>query len=125
MPWKPPDEHPPAHQNPRQPQPPIVLERFFRPLEAYPLLHFLQGAGLPVRLRESALRAALGEIPFLEAGAVLLLDDPAREEEARELIAQHRQGHQGIRGVIWQCRVCHENHAPEFDTCWNCGTPQP
>ena len=103
----------------------IILERFMYPLEAYPLFHFLEGQGLPVRLQESALRSALGEIPFLESSTVLYLDDPDRELEARDLLNRYRQGLIGVRGVIWPCPECGESHAPEFDTCWNCGTKRP
>lgn len=103
----------------------VVLERILRPLEAYPLLHFLEGHGLPVRLVESALRSALGEIPFLETGSVIYLDDPEREEEARALLAKYRSGPVGVRGTIWKCPNCDESHAPEFGSCWNCGTNHP
>src|SRR5262245_28083759 len=91
-----------------------LLERVTSPVEAFALYHYLSSHGLPVRLWERPLRAALGEIPFLEAATELYLEDAARLEEARDLIHRYREGREGVRGAVWTCPGCGETHDPEF-----------
>jgi hypothetical protein len=100
---------------------PVLLERVTDAVQAFSLVHFLTAEGLPVRLRERALRLALGEIPFLEAASELYLDDPSRLDEARALIARYRSGYLGPRGAAWVCATCGESHEPQFGACWRCG----
>ena len=103
----------------------VLLEKMLDRVEAFALYHFLDSRGLPVALREPPLRTALGEIPFLEISMELVLEDPARMDEARGLIQQYRNGPAPVRGAIWTCDNCGETHQPEFGQCWKCGDPQP
>ena len=103
----------------------IVLDRFLNHMEAYALFHYLDANGFPVTIGERPLGLAMGEIPFLEITTTLYLDDPARLEEARALMAHYRSGLPGVRGTAWRCLKCGESHEPMFGECWNCGTVRP
>ena len=103
----------------------MVLEELFDPVQAFALSHYLDAYGVRVSVAERPLRYALGEIPFLEAPFTLYLDDPGQLSRARDLIERFREGPDPIRGVIWTCSQCGEEHEPEFGSCWNCGTPRP
>jgi hypothetical protein len=103
----------------------IVLERILNPVDAFALYHYLDAQGVPVSMQDRPLRAAIGEIPFLEVTTALYLDDPTRLGEARELIQHYRSGLPGVRGATWVCPGCGEVHEPMFGACWNCGTTRP
>jgi hypothetical protein len=103
----------------------IVLERCLNPVEAFALYHYLDAQGLPVTVQERPLRAAIGQIPFVEVTTALVLEDPARLGEAQALIAHYRSGLPGVRGAAWTCAACGETHEPMFGQCWNCGTAKP
>jgi hypothetical protein len=103
----------------------IVLERCLSPVDAFALFHYLDAQGLPVSMQDRPLRAAIGEIPFVEVTTALFLHDPARLSEALELIAHYRSGLPGVRGAMWVCRGCGEVHEPMFGACWNCGATRP
>ena len=108
-------------QKPRR----ILLEQLLDQVQAFALYHYLDAHGIPVSLPEQPLRAALGEIPFLEAPLRLYLDDPARLNEARDLIRRFQAGPAPVRGTVWQCGACGEVHEPEFGACWKCGADRP
>jgi hypothetical protein len=91
------------------------------PVQAFALYHYLDAHGVSVSLQEPLLRTALGEIPYLEAPIMLYLHDAGQMRRARELIRQFRRGPAAVRGVIWRCSKCGEEHEPEFGSCWNCG----
>ena len=103
----------------------ILLEKLLDRVEAFALVHYLDAHGIPVTLSEPPLRAALGEIPFLETSAELFLLDHSHLEEARALIRRYREGPAAVRGSIWRCEGCGETHEPEFGDCWNCGALRP
>jgi uncharacterized OB-fold protein len=44
---------------------------------------------------------------------------------ARELIRRFREGPGPVRGVVWRCPDCGEEHEPEFGSCWRCGATRP
>jgi hypothetical protein len=92
------------------------------PVQAFALVRYLDSHGLAVSLQEPPLRAALGEIPYLEAPILLILHDAGQMRQARELIRRFRKGPSPIRGTIWRCGQCGEDHEPEFGSCWNCGS---
>ncbi len=99
----------------------ILLEKLLNRMEAFSLFHFLDANGIAVDLQESFLKSALGEIPFLETAAKLYLLDPTQMDEARGLIRRFRENPASVRGLVWQCPSCEEQHEPEFGSCWNCG----
>jgi len=101
--------------------PRLTLERMIDPVQAFALYHYLDAHGLAVSLQEPPLRTALGEIPYLEAPILLLLHDAEQMRQARELIHRFRAGPSPVRGTIWRCSGCGEEHEPEFGACWNCG----
>ena len=103
----------------------ILLEKLLDRVQAFALVHYLDAHGIAVTLAEPPLRAALGEIPFLETAAELFLDDPDQWDEAQALIRRYREGPEPVRGAIWLCPGCGETHEPEFGSCWNCGAAQP
>jgi hypothetical protein len=103
----------------------IVLERCLHPVDAFALYHYLDAQGMPVSLQDPPLRAAIGEIPFLEVTTAIYLEDPSRIGEARALIAHYRSGLPGVRGATWVCPGCGEVHEPMFGACWNCGATRP
>jgi len=100
----------------------VLLEKLIDPVQAFALFHYLDAHGVPVSMVEPPLRAALGEIPYLETPTVLYLEDAGQVRRARELIRRFREGPGPIRGVIWRCPRCGEEHEPEFGSCWRCGT---
>lgn len=99
----------------------VLLERILDQVEAFALSHYLDAHGISVALVEPPLRAALGEIPFLETSTELVLREPGQFDEARELIRRFRDGPGPVRGTAWICTGCGEHHQPEFGSCWNCG----
>lgn len=103
----------------------ILLEKLLDRVEAFALVHYLDAHGIPVALSEPHLRAALGDIPFLETSTELFLLDPSHLEEARALIRNYRKGPAPVRGSIWRCEGCGESHEPEFGACWHCGNLRP
>lgn len=103
----------------------ILLEKLLNRVEAFALVHYLDAHGVSATLAEPPLRAALGEIPFLETATELFLNDPDQWEQARALIERYRNGPTGVRGSIWKCPGCGETHEPEFGACWNCNAPRP
>ena len=102
--------------------PRVLLEKLIDPVQAFALYHYLDAHGIAVSLVDPPLRAALGEIPYLEVPVTLFLNDPGQTGRARELIRRFRAGPPPIRGVIWRCARCGEEHEPEFGACWRCGT---
>ena len=100
----------------------MVLEKLIDPVQAFAMYHYLDAHGVRVTMGERPLRAALGEIPYLEMPFTLYLDDPGQLSRARELVERYREGPGPIRGTIWSCLQCGEEHEPEFGACWNCGT---
>lgn len=103
----------------------VELEKLIDPVHAFALSHYLDANGIRVHLSDPPLRCALGEIPYLEAPLTLFLDDPDQMQAARRLIRRFREGPGPVRGVIWRCAQCGEEHEPEFGSCWNCDTPRP
>lgn len=104
--------------------PRVPLEQVTDPVYAFALYHYLDAHGVPVSLSEPPARFALGEIPYLEVPYTLFLHDPDQYSRARGLIERYRRGPGPIRGVIWVCERCGEEHEPEFGSCWKCGTPK-
>ena len=82
----------------------LVLEKFLHRLDAYALYHYLDAHGLPVSISDPPLRAALGEIPFVEVVTEVWLEDPATLPQARKLMERRDKGLQGVRGAAWTCR---------------------
>ena len=103
----------------------VLLEKLLNRVEAFALVHYLNANGVSATLAEPPLRAALGEIPFLETATELFLDDAAQWDEAQALIRQFRGGPAPVRGSVWTCTGCGETHEPEFGECWNCGAARP
>lgn len=103
----------------------LLLERLIDPVQAFALFHFLDAYGMQVSLVEPPLRAALGEIPYLETPSLIFLEETGQLRRARDLVRRFREGPGPIRGVLWRCAKCHEEHEPEFGACWRCGATRP
>jgi hypothetical protein len=103
----------------------VLLEKLIDPVQAFALYHYLDAHGVAVSLVDPPLRVALGEIPYLEVPVTLFLEDPAQLRRARELIRRFREGPGPVRGVVWRCPDCGEEHEPEFGSCWRCGATRP
>ena len=88
--------------------------------EAHMIRDVLQQAGIPARLRNTAMRGAMGEIPN-EAWAEVVVA-PDQEGPALELIKAARARPVGANRP---CAGCGEINPGSFEVCWSCQAELP
>jgi len=91
-------------------------------VEAHHVANLLQSAGIRIELRNTFLAGAVGDIPFMEAGPQIWIDDRQDEDVARKIIEESRQTSSRAN---WVCENCGEPGEGQFAQCWNCGAPRP
>jgi hypothetical protein len=87
--------------------------------EAHLIRGYLQGEGIPSEVRggDSALPENLPEI--------WVLDDSQAGLAIEAISAYQNRSSASSVGAPWQCSDCGEQLAPQFNTCWKCGSIHP
>ncbi len=91
-------------------------------VEAHHRANLLRSAGIHAEVRNTFLSGAVGDIPYLEAGPQVWIDDRQDAELARSVIAQAEGA---PTQPDWRCKDCGEAIEGQFAQCWNCGTMRP
>lgn len=91
-------------------------------VEAHHVANLLQSAGIRTELRNTFLAGAVGDIPFMEAGPQVWIDERQDEAVARRIMQESQQT--SLRAG-WMCEHCGEPSEGQFAQCWNCGAPRP
>jgi len=92
-------------------------------VELHHLKNLLESAGIACRIERELLSRLAGEIPFPECAARLVVDRPADEPAAEEIVREF--GRPARPGPPWSCAVCGERLEGQFTACWRCGAPRP
>ncbi|HRQ58780.1 MAG TPA: DUF2007 domain-containing protein [Azoarcus taiwanensis] len=101
------------------------MKLFLRCLDIFEAQHkanLLRSAGIRVEVRNTFLSGAVGDIPFIEAGPQIWIDERESAEMARTII---REAEQAPPGPEWVCECCGEAIEGQFAQCWNCGSARP
>lgn len=99
-----------------------VLMQCLSLVEAQHCVNLLLSAGIRAEVRNAFLAGAVGEIPFIEAGPQVWIDERQDPESARAILAEARQAD---TRPPWQCANCGEMIEGQFTSCWNCGEVRP
>jgi hypothetical protein len=91
-------------------------------VEAHHRANLLRSAGIHAEVRNVFLGGALGDIPFMEAGPQVWIDDRENADTARTIIEETE--HAPTQSE-WRCEVCDELIEGQFAQCWNCGALRP
>ena len=78
----------------------------------------LDSLGIPSRIRNEFLAGAAGELPPIDCGPELVVEE-RWEKVARRAIDEARRD--APRGADWTCPGCGERIEGQFTACWNCG----
>lgn len=91
-------------------------------VEAYHVANLLRAAGIAAEVRNTYLAGAVGDIPFLDAGPQIWVDDFQDLDTARAALAAARAAptQEG-----WWCNACGEPIEGQFAQCWRCGAGRP
>ena len=103
----------------------MTMQLFMRCLtlvEAQHCANLLLSAGIRAEVRNAFLAGAVGEIPFMEAGPQVWIDERQDAERARAILTE--AGQANTRSP-WQCSGCGETIEGQFTSCWNCGEVRP
>lgn len=103
----------------------MTMKRFMQCLtliEAQHCVNLLRSAGIRAEVRNAFLAGAVGEIPFIEAGPQVWMDERHDPESARAILAE--AGRADARPP-WQCGECGEKMEGQFTACWSCGAVRP
>ncbi|MGL1833958.1 putative signal transducing protein [Rhodocyclaceae bacterium SMB388] len=101
------------------------MKRFMHCLnlvEAHHCANLLRSAGIHAEVRNTFLAGAVGDIPFIEAGPQIWIDDRQDETIARTILTESEQA---PRAASWRCERCGETMEGQFAQCWNCGALKP
>lgn len=85
--------------------------------------HALENEGIDAVVRNTALGAALGEVPPIAAWAEVWIADEARLDEAHALARTSMARDE--TATPWTCPSCSEPQEAAFGACWQCGTAAP
>jgi hypothetical protein len=91
-------------------------------VEAHHYANLLRSAGIRAELRNTFLAGAVGDIPFMEAGPQIWIDDRQDPDLARTIIEESRRA---PTQSAWHCAACGEDIEGQFAQCWNCGAMRP
>ncbi len=91
-------------------------------VEAHHRANLLRSAGIRAEVRNTYLAGAVGDIPFIEAGPQIWIDDRQSVEIAHTIIEE--AGRTPTRSE-WRCEACGETIEGQFAQCWNCGAMRP
>lgn len=91
-------------------------------VEAHHAANLLCSAGIRAEVRNTFLAGAVGDIPFMEAGPQVWIDDRQDFEIAHTILAESMQAGSG---PDWHCESCGETIEAQFAQCWHCGAMKP
>ncbi len=91
-------------------------------VEAHHRANLLHSAGIRAEVRNTYLAGAVGDIPFIEAGPQIWIDDRENEQLARAILDEAGQP---TTQSSWHCESCGETIEGQFGQCWNCGAMRP
>lgn len=91
-------------------------------IEAHHCANLLRSAGIRAEIRNAFLAGAVGDIPFIEAGPQVWIDDRQDPDIARTIIEESRRA---PTASAWDCAACGEFIEGQFAQCWNCGAMRP
>jgi len=91
-------------------------------IEAHHYANILHSAGIRAEVRNTLLAGAVGDIPFLETGPQIWIDDRQDASTAAEVLDQTSQQ---PPQPDWHCDSCGEDIEGQFAQCWNCGALRP
>lgn len=96
------------------------------PTEAELVRGILEAAGIAAEVRGADLWMARGEVPLTpDTAPAVWIEDDARAEEARALLAGLHKDSPAVRSAAWTCPQCGEASEPQFTECWRRGTARP
>lgn len=91
-------------------------------VEAHHRANLLRSAGIRAEVRNTYLAGAVGDIPFMEAGPQVWIDDRENTDIARTII---EEAERAPTQASWHCEACGELIEGQFAQCWNCGALRP
>lgn len=91
-------------------------------VEAHHRANLLRSAGIRAEVRNTYLGGALGDIPFIEAGPQVWIDERESVAAAHAIIDAVEQP---PAQLAWRCEACDELIEGQFAQCWNCGAMRP
>jgi hypothetical protein len=98
----------------------VLLLRTDR-LQAYILRDVLAMNGISAHVFNEHISSIVGEVPPEVALPQVWLDDDDDKPRAMQVLRDY-QMKRNRRGVLF-CPNCREENPPQFEVCWNCGTP--
>jgi len=106
----------------RAARPWVRVYRGTGPTDAYLVRDWLGRNGVSAEVRGENLMSLRGDIPIMEAWPTVWVA-PAQKSQARELIEEFNGP--TLVHPAWNCPKCGEENAPNFGSCWSCGTDSP
>ncbi len=100
----------------------LDVKRFYRAqsrIDAYLVLHHLEGAGIRAHVFHGNASSIAGEIPPDFAQPEVWLENPDDESRARRLVDSMMAPSAPSAPVA--CRHCGEENPGNFELCWQCG----
>ncbi|MFN3984862.1 MAG: DUF2007 domain-containing protein [Rhodocyclaceae bacterium] len=91
-------------------------------VEAQHQVNLLLSAGIRAEVRNTFLGGAVGDIPFIEAGPQVWVDERQDAAVARAIIAEAANP---PAAEDWCCEQCGETSEGQFAQCWHCGALRP
>lgn len=91
-------------------------------VEAHHRANLLRSAGIRAEVRNTFLGGAVGDIPFIEAGPQVWIDERENAAVARAIIDEVE--HAPVQAA-WRCEACDELIEGQFAQCWHCGATRP
>lgn len=91
-------------------------------IDAHHRANLLRSAGIRAEVRNTLLAGAVGDIPFLEAGPQIWIDDLQDAAFAHDILDQVGSA---PTQPPWRCPVCRESIEGQFAQCWSCGGMRP
>lgn len=101
------------------------MKRFMQCLtlvEAQHGVNLLNSAGIRAEVHNAYLAGAVGEIPFIEAGPQIWIDEREDPIQAQTILDEAEQV---AITPSWRCGGCGETVEGQFTSCWNCGVVRP
>ena len=91
-------------------------------IDAHHRANILRSAGIRAEVRNTLLGGAVGDIPFIETGPQIWIQDGQDASIAHEVLALVDQA---PTQPAWKCPACGEAIEGQFAQCWNCGGMRP
>ena len=91
--------------------------------QAYAAKALLDEAGIECVIHNETVSFLAGAIPHGDTWPQVDIYDEKLFDKAKALIEKLKTT-ELPPGESWQCKECGEQHASQFDKCWNCGNPK-